>query len=105
MQLEDPSKPGHRRFLVMWLVDPWNKILSTANVPPQQRDWWVRELVKAESLPLPPELTVLAGNEVEGDFPVSEEEARWVRLDLMRDRTNFQEASEAHIEQFNLCEH
>ncbi|KAK5991331.1 hypothetical protein PT974_09612 [Cladobotryum mycophilum] len=40
-RLEDPSKPGHQRFLALWLVDPHRRIISTANVPPQQKDWWV----------------------------------------------------------------
>lgn len=40
-KLADPAKPGHRRFIALWLVDPHCRIISTANVPPQQRDWWV----------------------------------------------------------------
>ncbi|KAF3769013.1 hypothetical protein M406DRAFT_250309 [Cryphonectria parasitica EP155] len=40
-KLVDPTKPGHRRFIALWLVDPHERIISTANVPPQQRDWWV----------------------------------------------------------------
>ncbi|KAF2106157.1 hypothetical protein BDV96DRAFT_675784 [Lophiotrema nucula] len=39
-RLIDPSKPGHRRFIAIWLVDPNRRIISTANVPPQQREWW-----------------------------------------------------------------
>lgn len=39
-KLADPTKPGHRRFIALWLVDPHVRILSTANVPPQQRQWW-----------------------------------------------------------------
>ncbi|KAK4173741.1 hypothetical protein QBC36DRAFT_303405 [Triangularia setosa] len=38
--LQDRSKPGHRRFIALWLVDPQQRIISTANVPPQQLDWW-----------------------------------------------------------------
>jgi hypothetical protein len=38
--LRDRTKPGHRRFVALWLVDPYIRIISTANVPPQQRDWW-----------------------------------------------------------------
>ncbi|KAK0637448.1 hypothetical protein B0T17DRAFT_480833 [Bombardia bombarda] len=38
--LKDPTKPGHRRFIALWLVDPMLRIVSTANVPPQQMDWW-----------------------------------------------------------------
>ncbi|KAH8893651.1 hypothetical protein GQ53DRAFT_684136 [Thozetella sp. PMI_491] len=39
--LEDRTKPGHRSFIALWLVDPSQRIVSTANVPPQQLDWWV----------------------------------------------------------------
>ncbi|KAK9776456.1 hypothetical protein SCAR479_06779 [Seiridium cardinale] len=40
-RLEDATKPGHRRFIALWLVDPTQRIISTANVPPQQMDWWL----------------------------------------------------------------
>lgn len=39
-RLADPTKPGHRRFIALWLVDPHMRIISTANVPPQQMSWW-----------------------------------------------------------------
>jgi hypothetical protein len=42
--LVDPTKPGHRRFIALWLVDPNKRIISTANVPPQQQDWWVNAI-------------------------------------------------------------
>ena len=40
--LVDRIKPaaGHQKILSPLLVDPHLKILSTANVPCQQRDWW-----------------------------------------------------------------
>ncbi|KAK0703911.1 hypothetical protein B0T26DRAFT_657139 [Lasiosphaeria miniovina] len=41
-ELEDPTKPGHRSFIALWLVDPHQRIISTANVPPQQLDWWAK---------------------------------------------------------------
>jgi hypothetical protein len=37
----DETKPGHRRFIALWLVDPEIRIISTANVPPQQQSWWL----------------------------------------------------------------
>ncbi len=39
-KLVDPTKPGHRRFVALWLVDPYVRIISTANVPPQQAEWY-----------------------------------------------------------------
>lgn len=38
--LADRSKPGHRKILAFFLVDPNMRIISTANVPPQREDWW-----------------------------------------------------------------
>ncbi|KAI0467944.1 hypothetical protein F4859DRAFT_492174 [Xylaria cf. heliscus] len=43
-RLVDHMKPGHRRFIALWLVDPHTRIISTANVPPQQQDWWVESV-------------------------------------------------------------
>ena len=37
-ELVDKTRPGHRRVMVLWLVDPYTRVISTANVPPQQRD-------------------------------------------------------------------
>lgn len=105
MRLVDPSRPGHRRFLVMWIVDPWNRVLSTANVPPQQRDWWVRELLKTDSMPLPPEIAKMVGDEVRGDFPITLDEAKEIRLDLMSERTAFVDQANSKIASINLCEH
>ncbi|KAI0410008.1 hypothetical protein F4802DRAFT_543020 [Xylaria palmicola] len=70
-QLADPTKPGHRRFVALWLVDPHLRVVSTANVPPQQADWWVdsvfgttAESQRAALARLPAEL--LAGLEQRG---------------------------------------
>ncbi|GGW05807.1 DUF4246 domain-containing protein [Streptomyces narbonensis] len=35
-RLEDPTRPGHRKILAFFLVDPSEKIVSTSDVPPQQ---------------------------------------------------------------------
>jgi hypothetical protein len=44
-KLVDPTKPGHRRFIALWLVNPTNRIISTANVPPQQMSWYLESLL------------------------------------------------------------
>jgi hypothetical protein len=38
--LKDQSEPGRCKILTLSLVDPHMRILSTANVPPQQMEWW-----------------------------------------------------------------
>ncbi|MFC4495798.1 DUF4246 domain-containing protein [Streptomyces ovatisporus] len=35
-RLTDPTRPGHRKILAFFLVDPSQKIVSTSEVPPQQ---------------------------------------------------------------------
>ncbi|KAF8521940.1 hypothetical protein BU17DRAFT_75381 [Hysterangium stoloniferum] len=87
-KLEDPTKPGHRKILAMFLVDPNIRVISTANVPCQQRDWWAEALSEAKGCgldPLPAELRTQVINDVEG-FPISLKEAKELRLELMKER-------------------
>jgi hypothetical protein len=37
-ELADKTKKGHRKILALFLVDPGIRVISTANVPPQQKD-------------------------------------------------------------------
>ncbi|KAJ3171275.1 hypothetical protein HDU88_008313 [Geranomyces variabilis] len=45
-RLQDPSKPGHLKMLYIYWVDPTAQRLSTADVPPQQIDWFIHELLR-----------------------------------------------------------
>lgn len=45
-ELVDKEKSGHRQFVALWLVDPYQRIVSTANVPPQQMSWMAEEALK-----------------------------------------------------------
>lgn len=87
-RLRDPTKPGHRKILAMFLVDPNIRVLSTGVVPPQQRDWWAREvrLIRPFS-EIPQEVFDLIIESVE-DFPMSRERAFVVRKDLMEERSS-----------------
>ncbi|KAJ9162213.1 glucose-methanol-choline oxidoreductase [Coniochaeta hoffmannii] len=65
-KLADPTKPGHRRFIALWLVDPFTRIISTANVPPQQAEWWEDRVLGGEkgdgvelATSMPPEIALL----------------------------------------------
>ena len=44
VELEDPSREGYLEVLVLHLVDPNRRIMSTSLVPPQRRDWWADEI-------------------------------------------------------------
>ncbi|KAI5363285.1 hypothetical protein Slin15195_G106690 [Septoria linicola] len=105
--LEDKTQPGHRKILALFLVDPYIRIPSTANVPPQQKEWWRGMLYGLDRVAdLPPEL---AEGIVEsaGDLPIDLEEAKKIRLELMEERKLFVEDVDTrfHQETFSFCEH
>ncbi|KAL8942147.1 MAG: hypothetical protein Q9216_001832 [Gyalolechia sp. 2 TL-2023] len=105
-KLADPSQPGHRKLLALFLVDPHLKIISTENVPPQQHPWW-RENVETAGIfhKLPLELAehVLHGT----DFPITLKDAREQRLELMAERKDFGRQNENALmdRTYSLCEH
>ena len=106
-KLEDPSKPGHRKILALFLIDPHCRIISTANVPPQQKNWWSPEIRDSERLAgMPNEVVDQIVDDVD-DFPISLEEAKELRLELMEERKVFVEDVETDIQSstFFFCEH
>ena len=106
-KLEDPSKPGHRKILALFLIDPHCRIISTANVPPQQKNWWSPEIRDSERLAgMPNEVVDQIVDDVD-DFPISLEEAKELRLELMEERKVFVEDVDNDIQSstFFFCEH
>lgn len=111
-ELADPTRKGHRKILALFLVDPGIRIISTANVPPQQRDWWGEEVGKQGVElgkafgKLSTELKDKIIDEVE-DFPIGMDEAKEIRLKLMEERgkyaSEYAEALDYYT--FSLCEH
>ncbi|KAF9469550.1 hypothetical protein BDZ94DRAFT_1180725 [Collybia nuda] len=106
--LADHTKPGHRKILALFLVDPNIRIISTANVPCQRKDWWIEVLQKkGGALPnLPAELQDHVFKDVD-DFPISLDEAKALRLELMEERKTFVTLQDEAFNdmQFSLCEH
>ncbi|PNS15612.1 hypothetical protein CAC42_871 [Sphaceloma murrayae] len=87
--LADRTKPGHRKILAFFLVHPKARIISTANVPPQRKDWWEAELQKAGSLDfMPSELQKHIIDDVD-DFPIDLQEAKMAREQLMEERKTY----------------
>ncbi|KAI7188122.1 hypothetical protein D0869_12798 [Hortaea werneckii] len=107
-RLADPSRPGHRKIVALFLVDPYVRIPSTINVPPQRKDWWQKSALAAESRfgELPTELVENVMRNVE-DFPIDLEEAKRLRLELMEERKVFVAAADAKLwdRSFSFCEH
>lgn len=120
-KLEDPTKPGHRKILALFLVDPHFSIISTADVPPQRHDWWAEETFGAaykspdfiakmkehlDLLPLELRDKIREGVSI-GDFPLTIDQAKEYREELMKERMNFQLAHQGSFEsvEISLCEH
>ncbi|KAG9084962.1 hypothetical protein FS749_004797 [Ceratobasidium sp. UAMH 11750] len=95
-ELRDKSKPGHRKILALFLVDPAVQRPSTTIVPPQQQGWRVD---------LDPALVGVMLGRVESTM--SRQEAEAYRLELMNERTAFVKANDDHFFSvpFSMCEH
>ncbi|WP_437081178.1 DUF4246 domain-containing protein [Streptomyces sp. enrichment culture] len=80
-RLADPTRPGHRKILAFFLVDPSETIVSTSDVPPQQ-PW-------ADSTTM------------------TLEQAKQYREELMRERKFFvaEHNEQVYEREFSLCEH
>ncbi len=80
-RLADPSRPGYRKILVFFLVDPSVTIVSTSDVPPQQ-PWSATSTMTLE-------------------------QAREFRRQLMQERKFFvdEHNEEIYEREFSLCEH
>ncbi|KAJ2915553.1 hypothetical protein MD484_g4880, partial [Candolleomyces efflorescens] len=127
-KLADPTKPGHRKILALFLVDPNVRVVSTADVPCQRQDWWWDEMLKATSSSsssssssakkpsfadakagvhkLPAELQKIVFDDVE-DFPISLEKAKEYREQLMEERKKFvlKHQKDFAAAEISLCEH
>ncbi|MEV0647094.1 DUF4246 domain-containing protein [Phytomonospora sp. NPDC050363] len=80
-RLADPTRPGHRKILAFFLVDPSEKIVSTADIPPQQ-PW-------------------------SGTSTMTLEQAKGFREQLMQERKFFvdEHNEQLYEREFSLCEH
>lgn len=80
-RLADPTRPGHRKILAFFLVDPARTIVSTSDVPPQQ-SW-------------------------SDTSTMTLEQAKEYREQLMRERKFFvdEHNEQLYEREFSLCEH
>ncbi|CAK5268853.1 unnamed protein product [Mycena citricolor] len=107
--LVDTTKPGTRKILVFFLVDPTRRIVSATNVPPQQV-WEMKRLLRAQGpqsrlSTLPLELVEYIATLVPG--VKTRQEANEIREELMGERTIVVESvdREYFSRSFNMCEH
>ncbi|EFX04913.1 hypothetical protein CMQ_5175 [Grosmannia clavigera kw1407] len=101
--LADPSKPGHRRFLRLHLVDPHYRICSTRNVPPQQNSWWADAgwwQIDWKARGLPAELLDMIADHIGDECPMGQTEAERLRLLLLEERAVRQQRTMEDIERY-----
>jgi hypothetical protein len=72
-KLIDPSKPGHRKIVALFLCDPGMKVPSATTVGPQQKEWLVEGLAESRAVEVfPPELiSMMTKNVPGGTSPLS----------------------------------
>ncbi|KAL8896857.1 MAG: hypothetical protein Q9192_002865 [Flavoplaca navasiana] len=87
VKLRHPGKAGHLKILIVHLIDPNRRIMSTSMVPCQRRDWWAREV--RQKVPamrrLPVEIFDNIIHMVDG-FPVSSFYAERMREEMLEER-------------------
>jgi len=107
--LEDPTRSGHRRILVFFLVDPTQRVPSATEVAPQQREWVTEVMHSAGAnsvfARLPVEILTMISEESDGTM--TRLDAEKYREELMAERTVFVgENDEGYFGmEFNMCEH
>ena len=85
--LADPAQSGHLKMMILHLIDPNRRTLSTAMVPVQRRDWWAEE-VRNRCAPLwrlPREIFERIVGFVD-DYPIGEQEGEEIRKDFKKER-------------------
>lgn len=98
-QLKDNTKPGVRRILCFFLVDPHNEIVKTTkDVPPQQQEWWDDN-----------EIDLIPDSIRSKEKPMSLKDAEEVRAKLMEERSTLElgddDDMQPYLRGFSLCEH
>ena len=88
--LEDTARPGHLRLLMLHLIDPNRRAMSTGKVPCQRRDWWAHDIRTscARFWRLPREVFDLIVENV-GDWPISMEEGEKTKKEFLEEREEF----------------
>lgn len=89
---EDKARPAHCKILMLHLLDPNRRAMSTSLVPCQRRDWWAEEVRKrcTRFRRLPVELWDRIVEMVDG-WPIGPEEAERLRGEFVEEREGFRE--------------
>ncbi|KAH8831228.1 hypothetical protein DL96DRAFT_1777437 [Flagelloscypha sp. PMI_526] len=110
--LVDPTKPGHRKIVALFLVDPTEPIVSATKILPQQREWFREAIHASPTSPchdrftaLPSEIKDIIIDKINN--LISLEEAKDERAELMKERSAFVTTFDDQVVNigYNMCEH
>lgn len=108
-ELADKTKPGHRKIVALFLLDPEHPRFSTTDIPPQQAEWFEVAMQQAPQNSLFRKLPAEIMKETTRQLPnlMTLEEAKQYRLTLMDERTAFVDTQDENYfaSEFNFCEH
>ena len=85
-ELNNKDQPGHVKLVVLHLVDPNRRMMSTAMVPTQRQDWWAQEVrqgnnTRFSQLPVKVWARILEMVKEE-DYPIGMEEGIQLRQEF-----------------------
>ncbi|KAL8774321.1 MAG: hypothetical protein Q9209_001072 [Squamulea sp. 1 TL-2023] len=103
-ELQDKTKEGHLRILILHLVDPNRRIMSTSMVPCQRRDWWADAIRKAcpPLYRLPIEIFQRIMEIMDEDsYPISVDEGERTRRDFVQERETYRRNHTAAMEGYD----
>ncbi|KAK6882625.1 hypothetical protein K6H10_000687 [Candida tropicalis] len=103
-ELTDKTKPGHRRILCFFIVNPYNdRVLTTKQVPPQNKEWWDdTSLDYLFPNNLKEKILDLKNGET---WPMNFAQAEDVRKVLMKERSMYEMPEDDVGITFSICEH
>jgi len=105
--LKNKKKPGIRKIMAVFLVDPDERVVSTGDVAPQQRSWIRNVMLNMNAFAtLPSEIIENILDFVPGLLTI--DQAKKNRLELMKARSGNQIActiGEGFRLAYSLCEH
>ncbi|PIL34617.1 hypothetical protein GSI_03396 [Ganoderma sinense ZZ0214-1] len=112
-ELADPSRPGFRKIVCFFLVDPSTTLISTSDVLPQQEAWWTSDSwaeVAGAAVPLVRTLPQELYKDVMSCAALgmmSRAEAEECRKEFMEERSEFtfHHGKEVFEIEWNMCEH
>ncbi|KAI4088586.1 MAG: hypothetical protein L6R37_008177 [Teloschistes peruensis] len=88
----DTSRSGHLRILMLHLLDPNRRNMSTGMVPCQRRDWWADEMrQRTPSLWRLPREIFDKIIELVDDYPISYKEAERTAQEFRHERKEYQQ--------------